>query len=82
MWLGEITLNRTDAAETKHCEASRPYTHLCKKSVIARSLFATRSRMRASGLRLEGSIVNGLSVPCGSQSKSVIVYSGAWTDCG
>lgn len=57
-------------------------SHQRKKSVIARSLFASSCRMRASGLRLEGSVVNGFDVPCGSQSKRVIVYSGAWTDCG
>lgn len=63
MWLGGITLNRIDAAETKHCEASRPIhsTVTCEKSVIARSFFATSCRMWASGLRLEGPIVNGLS---------------------
>lgn len=31
----------------------------CEKSVIARSMFATSCRMRVSGLRLEGSIING-----------------------
>lgn len=40
-----------------------------KKSVIARSLFASSCRMRSSGLRLEGSVVNGFNVPCGSQKQ-------------
>ena len=54
----EANLNRNDAAETKHYEASRPCCHL-QKSVIARSMFATSCRMRASGLRLKGAIFNG-----------------------
>lgn len=60
-------------------------SHQRKESVIARSLFASSCRMRASGLRLEGSVVNGFNVPCGSQSKRVIVYKWGldrlWLSC-
>lgn len=41
--------------------------------------------MRASGLRLEGSVVNGFNVQCGSQSKRVIVHKWGldrlWLSC-